>query len=662
MASIQLKALTLLLLTATLNSVAPAPENVLLTVEQRHTALCVRTIAHQYFSHGRTTLVSMPKNLSNNSRRQLIQFPYSDDLQLVNLVLQNVNEDTCCPVQLLPPRPQLNTIAEIIHNYIIFIWREQEDDNITGILHTQLSFLKYSELLQWNPRGRFVVVVSDQDCSSLPSLALKIYETMWKEYNIIASVVLTPSSSANHTVLDLYSGFPYEKGNCKQVKEVTLVDQWVFKNNGTFSNKSNLFPSRIPNNLQSCVIKVATIGFHPFVTLINTHQEEDGSTVYEVRGSIVEYFLLSMKKMNMTVVFLPPSLHVSFDAALEEATKLTTRDSEVVVGLLPMLPVFFSGMTEMSVPYMSDAIKWFVPCPNPISRAERIMTVFGASVWLTMIIVFILTSAMFWFSANYPRGMLEKESKNLRTIPDSMYSAWSIFIGVSVPEMPRTWKLRIFFLIYVCYCFAMSTVFQAFFVSYLVEPGYGKKIRTFQELLDSSINYGFNEVIEFGMNTMEFLDHLKFHDTRRVNCGDLKQCLMRMMSDGDVATISAPLYAKYLANEFGYQSEMRSPCFLDENFIYGSAVVLFTKGNPLLNRLNTLLRRCLEGGLVERYWAQLNFEALLRSKTEYDQDGGSMYFAFTLSHIAPAFAVLGFGYVCSFMVCLAECLHNRFSK
>ena len=103
-----------------------------------------------------------------------------------------------------------------------------------------------------------------------------------------------------------------------------------------------------------------------------------------------------------------------------------------------------------------------------------------------------------------------------------MYNAWSIFIGVSVPEMPSSWKLRIFFLIYVCYCFAISTVFQAFFVSYLVEPGYGEKIAAFQELIGSSVNYGFISVIQFGMRTMEFSDHLHFPPTRRMDCADQK--------------------------------------------------------------------------------------------------------------------------------------------
>ena len=42
----------------------------------------------------------------------------------------------------------------------------------------------------------------------------------------------------------------------------------------------------------------------------------------------------------------------------------------------------------------------------------------------------------------------------------------------------------------------MSTVFQAFFTSYLVEPGYGKKFETFDDLLNSSVSYGYNDGIE----------------------------------------------------------------------------------------------------------------------------------------------------------------------
>jgi hypothetical protein len=258
--------------------------------------------------------------------------------------------------------------------------------------------------------------------------------------------------------------------------------------------------------------------------------------------------------------------------------------------------------------------------------------------------------------------MVQIESKNLQTIPQCMYNAWSIFIGVSVPEMPRSWKVRIFFLIYVCYCFAISTVFQAFFVSYLVEPGYGKKIETFQDLLDSSINYGFHTAAEFAMETMEFTDHLQIPLTRRVDCNLTDGCLMRLMNDGDLFSLSSTFYAQYLSSEFGFQGGMGSLCSLEENFIEGNLGALFFRGNPLLPQFNKHIRRCLEGGLGLRFWEQLKHEALLRGRTKSAEDGSSMYFVFTLSHMVPAFSVLGFGFLCSTIVCIAECLHKRFSK
>jgi nitrate reductase NapAB chaperone NapD len=125
---------------------------------------------------------------------------------------------------MLPPKTHLDTTAEINHIYIIFIWREQEDEDITDILRTQLNHLQHDELMQWNPRGRFVVVVTDQDSSSVMSDALKIYEIMWMKYKAVKTVVLMPNSSGNYTVLDLYTGFPYQNGKCEKVKQIHFED------------------------------------------------------------------------------------------------------------------------------------------------------------------------------------------------------------------------------------------------------------------------------------------------------------------------------------------------------------------------------------------------------------------------------------------------------
>ena len=182
------------------------------------------------------------------------------------------------------------------------------------------------------------------------AMQCKIPEITWMEYKAINTVVLMPGSSGDYTVLDLYSGFPYQNGNCQNVKEITLVDQWVLENNGTFSENTNLYPSKIPNNFQKCVIKAAPVGFHPFVSLISAETKEDSNTVYEIRGLIIEYFLLSVRKMNLTIVFLEPTLNPSIETVMREVTKLTAGMADVVVATVPLLPTVVSGMTERSIP------------------------------------------------------------------------------------------------------------------------------------------------------------------------------------------------------------------------------------------------------------------------------------------------------------------------
>ncbi|PNF20715.1 hypothetical protein B7P43_G17653 [Cryptotermes secundus] len=661
MASLHMKnPLKLVLIAMTVCAVATVTGDELLAAEQQM-ALCVERIAQQYFTCGRSLLVSMPRDIRGNRGRPLLNFPYKNNLHLVNLVLHNLNENTCCPVQLFSANTKLDAAYEINYSYIIFVWPQEQDDDLIDSLRSQLDMLRDSEVQQWNPRGRFVVVVTDHDSDSPPSIPLQIYETMWTEYTVIDNVIVI-SNLSNKNVLDLYSGFPYEIGNCKQIREVSLMDQWIFEDTGKFYNRQNLFPQKLQKDFQNCVIRVASIGISPFVILTENHTITDGGELYDVRGFSVEYILIAINKMNLSAVFLPPSLELSLDAAVAGLSNLMSRQSDILIGMVPLLPVVLTAFTEPSIPYIYDAVKWFLPCPKPNARVHKIVTMYNTSVWLTMMLVLIVTGAVFWCSTKRPHRLDTKESKTLRTISNSICISWAIFIGISVPEMPKTWKIRIFFLVYVWYCFAMSTVFQAFFVSYLVEPGHEKKIETIEELIDSNVMYGYNTAMEVGMMTTDYTYHLKFPESRRTDCSNTKNCIHRMMSDGDVATIIDPMYVEYVTNEFGLEDQTKYLCTLKENVIDGTVIALLPKGSPLLNRFNKYIRRIMEGGLVERYWAELNLEARLRSKMKFDVDGSNMYFVFSLSHITPAFSVLGFGYMCGFILCLAECFHKRITK
>jgi hypothetical protein len=75
-----------------------------------------------------------------------------------------------------------------------------------------------------------------------------------------------------------------------------------------------------------------------------------------------------------------------------------------------------------------------------------------------------------------------------------------------------------------------------------------------------------------------------------------------------------------------------------------------------LNRLNGLSRASLEGGLLDRYWAQLLWMKNLRSKVRFIDHENDLYFVFSLSHLSPAFSVLAFGWLLSSVVFIVEVL------
>jgi hypothetical protein len=60
-----------------------------------------------------------------------------------------------------------------------------------------------------------------------------------------------------------------------------------------------------------------------------------------------------------------------------------------------------------------------------------------------------------------------------------------------VTGQPVSDKLRLVYLLFVWYYCAVSTVFQTFFTSVLVDPGMKKQISSIDELLSSGLEYGY---------------------------------------------------------------------------------------------------------------------------------------------------------------------------
>jgi hypothetical protein len=375
--------------------------------------------------------------------------------------------------------------------------------------------------------------------------------------------------------------------------------------------------------------------------------------VYNLGGLAVQNLLLAVDKMNVTVVFRKPVLGQYMKDGSSEAGNLAAGMSDIGIGSFPLVAAVVSSTFQPTIPYEYTAAKWFVPCPQPVERMEKVMHTYQIPVWLTMTTVLILTGTLWWGLANWRHSSL-KDSQTFQTLSYCLYSAWAVAMGVSATNKPNTWKFRLLFLVYVWYCFAMSTVFQAFFTSYLVEPGYGNKFETFDDLLNSSVAYGYNDAFEFGMASMSYKEHERFPYSGRQDCDDMKECMKRIANNDQLCTISVPRISQYLASEMGIRDSSQYLCSLEENLVTTGFVSVLRNGNPLLYRLNALTRRSVEGGLLDRYWTQLLWIMNLRSKVRFLDAKNGLYFVFSLSHLSPAFSVLAVGWLLSSVVFLAE--------
>jgi len=175
---------------------------------------------------------------------------------------------------------------------------------------------------------------------------------------------------------------------------------------------------------------------------------------------------------------------------MKEFGDLNEGFSDVLTRLISSIPFFVMPSFDITIPYDQIRFKIIVPCPKAIPGPEKVLTSFSLSVWLTIDLVLLLTTAGYWCASNCHYRSVRNYTHTYQSQSICFHNAWAILVAVSVPQQPTTASLRVFLFLYICICFAINTVFQAFFLSNHVEPNYEKKLETFEDLIDSDVVYG----------------------------------------------------------------------------------------------------------------------------------------------------------------------------
>lgn len=646
----------------------------LLTTEKTQLVLCGLTVLHRHFKTGTNLLISFSHTTHNATQQRTLSHTskYKNDDHVANLMLQKTNEAARWTILVSnPDQPSLEIKYEVqgkMDYYLVIVRPKGTDEDTFD--EVQDHFDSFPTMKSWNPRALFLLMLTGT-VKEKKQFARRIFELLWKNENILNIVLLLPTVEESllhdnviHTVksmlFDLYTWFPYLSGHCAGVEEVALLDQWIVTDGGGFLKQAPLFPNKYPTNLHACPLRVCAVVDRPYV-MYNDIQHENTS---EYGGLEIEFLVIMSQAMNATVVYLPQPTGSAFARRITCFSNLNFGLSDIVIGTLPM-DLNIMEFAEPTTQHLITTFRWFVPCPAPVPRVERILGMFELPVWFSLILVVILTTAIFWCFSNSNFYFLEKRSPTYRTLSQSLSDVWAICMSVSLPKLPTATKLRAFFLLFVCYSFVINTIFQAFFITFLVEPGYRKPIKTFDELIHSGLKYGYHEGLEAALNLSMFYERMKIK-TPRFYCSEHEDCLKRLVTHGDTMTVSLPYTVEYTAFRFiSSYKKMRSVCFLDED-IYKMYLTMYMQlGNPLIQTANIIIRRIIEAGLVLHYWSMEKWRVHLKhvANSTYDANltDDEEYFALALPHLKVAFIVLPVGYILCSIVFIAEHLHALIS-
>jgi hypothetical protein len=648
----------------------------LLNQEQLHMLQCVERVLERNFVPGTPLLVSVPTSPPQFNQRSFVDNALrSNEHNLADAVLENINKKSRWPI--LTARADTSIPDDNMpykHNsYVIFLWTEAKTGDVLESLESQMENIQ-AYAYSWNRRGRYFVFVTDLDIQHPQQLAVNISQLLWTTYSVMNVLIMISNkysngpeinSQSSHCVTKFYTWFPYESGKCGQVENVSLLDKWILGENK--NSNLELFPEKVPRNLHQCPIKVYANEFVPHIMPV-CNTEAHGNGTCTLRGTEMEYIYLVGKAMNLNLDFLKLPQKGVTETYLEGIQFVLEGKADVLMGVCP-LHYLLINFLDPTVPYTHTAIKWYVPCAGQLPRIGNILDVFDKFVWFATIIISLLTALLFWTAANLSSYSGIKESNTYKLLHNNFYNVWSILLGQSVPKLPLTSQLRCTFFLFLCFCFAMNTVFQALFISYLVEPGYEKQIESFDEMKDSGILFAKHGAVDF-LSSLVNRDDIQKVRSPVETCSVFEQCVLRLIHKRDIITLAIQSYAEYVASKAGINlNGKKSLCSIQENFASVSSAMYLSKGNPLLDKFNVYIQRSLEGGLGEKYVSEMAWNESLRKRSkspeqDLDNEDGDTYFIFTIFHLKFGVYLLLFGYVLSSAVFVCElsskCLITRF--
>lgn len=631
-------------------------------------------VADHYFTRGQTLVISLPNttvsktDMKNNASRQIRHLKQStagNIVQLIENLTKCLHSLTLWPVVVVHTsdktvkhnQTENSKRNDNIHSSYILVNTQYKalQDQMVNNLRRQVQELE--TLPVWNSRAKFVILLLTEEMIDARKVAKDVLQELWR-WQIINAVVLLPTSNtqSNESTVLVYTWFPYQSpsGLCGELRNVIHINSWILnKEGGHFLQNSNLFPEKVPHNLKGCPIRASTFEFYPFVICDKHGDIRTNASIID--GLEIRLIQSIAERMNMTLLLRIPPGDERGGIQLKNGTWTGLR-ADIVYG---EADIIFASLLrkledhlvfDVTVNYFTDRFTWFVARAKSYPRWLGMVRVFDPLTWLVGFLVIILASIFMRFLFSFHTVKHNEVSHSYWKFSLCLSSMWAAFLGEGVPTMPCSLPLRTFFLSMIIYSLAVNTIFQAFFTSYVVNPGLLHQVSNVDELVESDLIYAFYYVLDKFL-TKDFLQKL----TPRVQCEPFK-CLDYVATHDNYATFCGRALLAYIVDGLVKQEGKHEIyAFRDDSFQLNS-VMLLPKGSHLLDRINVVMTRTVEAGLPNQFLKSILDARKIEAGTLALEDMKDEYCALSLNHLQGSFFFLLIGLALSLVRFLFELL------
>jgi hypothetical protein len=513
----------------------------------------------------------------------------------------------------------------------------------------------------WNPKAKFIVSVMS-NCTNIENTKFSraLLKELWLREVMNAAVLFLKSKehggiymqenttdSAQGTYLEVHTWHPYENSDrCSPTEGNVPVKVFTVRNVSDIRG-SDIFRG-YDKNFQGCPFKVYVREMYPLVYPPKHFPYNDSynQRVYE-EGMEIEMLKVIGISLNMSLDIAGYEEYSSFVSTGNGNNFEVPKDQPFIfVGWYPGVNPAYDNFSEYTHSYLSVRLVWNTPCAVKYKRWSRFFNIFSVDMWIFHALSLVLAVITVRCISNYRHKSNLHESKPYSNIFSVTANIIAASLSVSVNTHPRSAPLRLFFVFWMCYSVAISTVFQAHITTFLIEPGYEKPIKTVEQMLNSDINFGLMR--DYKILFPDTSDPVESAIVKNaVECPNEVTCFIWAAAYHNISTILNDFYMGIYRAMLKLIDENNRPILCEvENGVVRRVdlTILFRKRSPFFDFINDVISHIVEGGIFmhikKRWFEKLEIQTQFNFPTSDEK-----YFAFGVSHLQTAFYLLMLGYV-----------------